>query len=279
MSGLAALMVLPCPATADAGSVNDASAVPHIDDKGREGYRTFRSMPGHRAFAVAPGGAWGWSDSEASRERAMAAAVAACETYTDQPCIVYAVDDEVVFDGVRWSQLWGPYHDRENAKRAATGVERGYRFPDLKFTKQDGRTASISALAGKVVLLHFWGTWCTYCRPELTELQALHDELKGREDIEFALLQVREPYTTTRAWMDEQGFTLPQHDSGVTADGDEQLWLSDGSPIRDRRLALVFPTTYVLDKHGIVVFRRVGPAFRWTEYLPLLNDVADRSGR
>ena len=46
------------------------------------------------------------------------------------------------------------------------------------------------------------------------------------------------------------------------------------APIRDRELARVFPTTYILDRRGIVVFRRFGPALGWREYIPLLRDVA-----
>ncbi|MFC1681835.1 redoxin domain-containing protein [Pseudomonadota bacterium] len=268
---------LSIPASADSGDIQDFDAVPHIDAKARAEYRTFLSMPRHRAFAIAPGGAWGWTESEASRQRAEAAAVAGCETYTDQRCVVYAVNDEIVFDRTGWARLWGPYLDRDNAERAVTGVKRGQRFPDLAFEQGDDRTGSISAFHGKVVLLHFWGTWCTYCVPELTELQALYDELEG-SDIEFVLLQVREPYAVTRKWLDAEGFSLPQYDSGVSETGHDGLRLADGRPIRDRELALVFPTTYVLDRHGIVVFRRIGPALRWREYIPLLRDVAARSG-
>jgi peroxiredoxin len=264
---------------ANSADIRDVEAIPHIDDKARVGYRTFLSMPRHRAFAIAPGGAWGWADSEANRQRAESAAVAGCEQYTDQQCIVYSVNEEVIFDRAQWAQLWGPYLDRQQAEHAATGVKIGQRFPDLGFGLEDGQLGSISAYYGKVILLHFWGTWCKYCLPELTELQALYDELSGSGDIEFLLLQVREPYAVTRKWMDAEGFSLPQYDSGVPDTGHDELRLSDGRPIRDRELALVFPTTYVLDRHGIVVFRRIGPALRWHEYIPLLKDVATRSGR
>ena len=275
---LVVLTVLLSPVHAGAGDVHDADAIPHIDGSAREGYGAFLSAPRHRAFAVAPGGAWGWSDSEATKQRAEAAAVAGCEKYTDQRCVAYAVNDEVVFDRTLWSQLWGPYLDHDRAEHAVTGVQLGQRFPDLGFNLDDGRAGSISSFHDKVVVLHFWGTWCTYCRPELTELQTLYDQLAESGDFEFVLLQVRESYATTRKWMDEQGFSLPQYDSGVPGAGDDELRLADGSPIRDRILARAFPTTYVLDRRGIVVFRRVGPALRWREYVPLLEDVAARSG-
>jgi hypothetical protein len=49
--------------------------------------------------------------------------------------------------------------------------------------------------------------------------------------------------------------------------------------MRDRELAKVFPTTYVLDKHGIVVYSNVDPVRGWNQYLPFLRDVAARSGK
>ena len=59
----------------------------------------------------------------------------------------------------------------------------------------------------------------------------------------------------------------------------DSLTLADGRKIQDRDIAAAFPTTYILDKHGIVVFSNIGPVSRWPQYLPLLRDVAARSGQ
>lgn len=37
--------------------IGHASAAPPLDDKGRAGYAEYLNTPGHRAFAIAPGGA------------------------------------------------------------------------------------------------------------------------------------------------------------------------------------------------------------------------------
>jgi hypothetical protein len=36
----------------------------------------------------------------------------------------------------------------------------------------------------------------------------------------------------------------------------------------------VFPTTYVLDRNGIVLFAHVGPVSDWAALEPLLQDAA-----
>jgi len=43
--------------------------------------------------------------------------------------------------------------------------------PDFTITTLKGETITLSQLAGRVVLLDFWGTWCPPCRASIPELQ------------------------------------------------------------------------------------------------------------
>ena len=45
--------------------------------------------------------------------------------------------------------------------------------PDLELRRPDGAAVRLSELRGKVVLLHFWATWCPPCREELPGLLQL----------------------------------------------------------------------------------------------------------
>jgi len=76
-----------------------------------------------------------------------------------------------------------------------------------------------------------------------------------------------------------QHLKLPLFDSGIRAKGMDMLSLANGMKIRDRDIAPAFPATYILDKHGVVVFSNIGPVARWPQYLPLLRDVAAGSGK
>lgn len=262
-----------------AAGLGDAMAVPHAGSAGREGYRVFLQQPLHRAFAVAPGGAWSWKADESSATLAGEEALQACGEHTEQQCVLYALDNQVVFDAKAWPKLWGPYKSRAEAARATVGKHRGQRFYDLAIKNTAGKPLKLSALRGKVVLLHFWGTWCSPCRQEMPELQKLNQELGQSRDIQLVLLQMREDIDIARMWAENQHFNLPLFDSGVTGAGSDLLNLADGKQIRDRELAMVFPTTYVLDKQGVVVFSNSGPVHGWSQYLPFLRDVAARSGK
>jgi len=112
--------------------------------------------------------------------------------------------------------------------------------------------------------------------PDLARLVGAAGKAK---DIRFIFLQVREDYARGRAWANRVAKGLPLYDSGMTDAGDGGLRLADGSQISDRAIAMAFPTTYIIDKHGVAVFSHVGPVAGWEQYIPFLQDIAARSGK
>jgi hypothetical protein len=143
---------------------------PHLDAAGLAEYRAYQEAPEHRAFAIAPGGAWGWSSGETTVEAAEAAALATCRRQTAQRCVTHGLDGRTVFDTAGWPRLWGPYADAATAARAGVGRASGRRLPDLAFKDAEGRSRRLSS-RGKVVLLHFWapgvrpaGRKCPNCK-------------------------------------------------------------------------------------------------------------------
>ena len=262
-----------------AADLREAEPVPHVKEAGQEAYRRFFSSEPHRAFVIAPGGAWSWAAQAPTREAAEEGALQACREKTAQKCVLYAVDDERVFDAQAWPTLWGPYKTAAEARQASVGNKPGERFPDLTFKSADRKAQTLAPLRGKVVLLHFWGSWCGPCRHELPDVQALRDSLKDRRDIAFVLLQAREPYAVSRQWAKQQNLDLPLFDSGSGGEADAEFTLADGSRVKDRVVAAQFPTTYILDKRGVVLFSHIGAVPHWREYAAFLRDAAAKSGK
>ena len=75
-------------------AVDAITAVPFVDEKGREGYRSFLNQYSSRAFAVSDSGAWSWAEGG---DNPMAVALASCQKESSDPCKLYAVDSTVVW--------------------------------------------------------------------------------------------------------------------------------------------------------------------------------------
>jgi peroxiredoxin len=114
------------------------------------------------------------------------------------------------------------------------------------FTLKDihGRSVSLSSLNGKVVLINFWATWCPPCRDEMPSLNELYKRYKNQGLIVLAI-------STDRSDSGVIDF-LSKHpvDFGVISDPDAKT----------SRQYKVFslPTTFLLDKNGVVVKRYLG---------------------
>ncbi len=256
-----------------------ADSLPGLPPAGQQAYGDFQRAPNHRAFAIAPGGAWAWHASADSTDVADEAAINECQANTAQKCVLYASDDHVVFNSRRWPELWGPYADRAAAARAKRGKRPGERLANLAFVDAQGKPSSIDQLLGKIIVVHLWGSWCSPCRKEMPELASLHKALAGQKDIAFVFLQMREPYATAKEWLKKQHLDLPLADSGSRDENDEQLRLNDNTQLVDREIARTFPTTYVLDKRGLIIFSHAGAVYDWPQYKAFLLHAARHSGK
>ncbi len=115
--------------------------------------------------------------------------------------------------------------------------------PDLNFRTLDGKTIGTKDLAGKVVVLDFWATWCPPCRAALPELEVI---AKRYPAAKFAMVSVSADFAepTLRLF-------LASHPTSIA-----QVW--DGNH-RLRALFGVqgFPTYFVIDAQGQVVHRQI----------------------
>jgi thiol-disulfide isomerase/thioredoxin len=117
----------------------------------------------------------------------------------------------------------------------------------LDFTGQTlgGRPVRLSDLRGKVVLINFWATWCVPCQLEMPAMERLNRKLAGRP---FKLLAINQ--AEERAQI-EKFLRLHPYSFDVVVDPIGEI----GSNYGANRL----PMSYIVDKHGFVIRRAIGP--------------------
>lgn len=83
------------PRATNFASIGAVGSVPYLDQSGRDGYRNFLKQYPSRAFAVSDSGAWSWAEGG---DNPMAVAIANCQQHSNDPCRLYAVNDNVVWN-------------------------------------------------------------------------------------------------------------------------------------------------------------------------------------
>ena len=115
----------------------------------------------------------------------------------------------------------------------------------FELTSLEGKVIRLSDLAGKVVLVNFWATWCGPCKEEMPSLARLQRQLDPKK---FILLTVTTDLQRQgiAQFLSHAGVTLP-----VLFDEDQEV--SRSFMVRG------LPTTVVVGRDGTLLGRAVGP--------------------
>ncbi len=118
--------------------------------------------------------------------------------------------------------------------------------PDFTLESFSGGNVSLSELRGKVVLLNFWASWCPPCREEIPSLYTLNSVMSGKN---FRLLAVA---------IDEGGRDAVAQFFGRMGVSLPTLF-DPGGHVGKRYGITGVPESFVIDKHGIIRKKVVGP--------------------
>jgi len=152
------------------------------------------------------------------------------------------------------------------AKEESVGMkfDVGKPAPEFSLPDLEGNKIELSSMKGKVLILDFWATWCPPCKDEVPHLVRLQSKFRDQG------LQI-------------VGLSLDQGGAGKVKPFAEEYGVNYTMLIADDETAKAYggvamiPTTFVVDRSGIVVKRFVGyttPEAFEEAILPLLGPAS-----
>ncbi|MBC5825028.1 MAG: TlpA family protein disulfide reductase, partial [Candidatus Eremiobacteraeota bacterium] len=122
--------------------------------------------------------------------------------------------------------------------------------PVFRLPLLGGSSVDLSRLHGRVVVVNFFATWCPPCRAETPDLNSA-EKRYGRNGVAFLGVDDRENPALVEAFVRRKDIRYPV---ALDADG----------AISKRYDVRAIPTTYVIDRLGVVRYRQVDQLDRAT---------------
>ncbi len=124
------------------------------------------------------------------------------------------------------------------------GTEIGNLAPDFQLQDLDGNTVSLSELRGSPVIINFWYTRCGWCVVEMPHLQAVYEEHSAKGLVLLAI-DWGEPLSVVSQFKQDNNLTFT-----MLLDSDKAVSLKYD--------VIGYPTTYFIDKDGIIRAKKLG---------------------
>ena len=116
---------------------------------------------------------------------------------------------------------------------------------EIRLKDLNGRPVSLSDYRGKIVFLNFWATWCYACRIEMSDMEKLYQKFK-KKGFSIVTINLQESAAQVKEFFRKFKLTY-------TA-----LLDPDGEVGAQFRITAI-PTTFILDKEGIIIGKVMGP--------------------
>ena len=149
-------------------------------------------------------------------------------------------------------------------QQGAQVIREGDQAPEFQLPTVDGKQVSLSDFRGKIVMVHFWATWCPPCVDELPTLERVYRSFLGT-DFELLAVSVDEGGAQAVAsFLKKNRLGLP-------------VLLNPSGSIAKSYGTFKFPETYLLDRNGIVRYKVIGPAdWNMPENIKAIKDMIDQ---
>lgn len=120
--------------------------------------------------------------------------------------------------------------------------------PDFSLTTFDGKRFKLSDYRGKKpVLINLWASWCGPCKREAPLLEKAYQKYND-QGIEFIAVAVQDKLPDAKKFVETYNLSYPNG-------------FDDTGRLHHAFKAFGVPETYILNKDGVVVFRKPGAVY------------------
>lgn len=142
-------------------------------------------------------------------------------------------------------------------------VQVGEEAPNFVLTTFEEKDYDTEALAGKVIVVNFWASWCNPCELEAEDLQSAWETYEPTGEVVFLGVDWTDTDNEAQEYLQRFGITYPNGpDYGTRI---SQAYRTTG-----------VPETYIIDKEGNLAYVKLGPFVSLQEITaaidPLLQD-------
>lgn len=134
----------------------------------------------------------------------------------------------------------------------------GQPAPSFEMVTFDGDPLTLDGLAGQVVVVNFWGSWCAPCRDEAPDFQAIYEDFADR-GVVIVGVNWLDVDGDALEFLDEFGITYPN--APDIAERVANAYNIDGAP-----------ETFIIGRDGIVTHSILGP-INYERLAANLNDL------
>ena len=148
----------------------------------------------------------------------------------------------------------------------AEACDKGAKKLNMKLTMKNaqGKPVSLSAYAGKVLLVDFWATWCGPCKVEIPGFVKLYDRYRSK-GFEIVGLITEDPISNVPAFAKEFGMNYTVLDANEREDVENAFGSISG-----------LPTSFLVSRDGRICKTHLGytPAEEFEREITALLGVA-----
>ena len=149
------------------------------------------------------------------------------------------------------------------SKAGIQPIKGNAKVPNLNLTDFKGKKWDLKDLKGKVIFLNFWATWCGPCKEEMPSMEELYQQFKSKDFIFLTISVDYEKKEIVKEFIEKHRYTFP-------------VLLDPECATLDIFQVKGIPTTFLIDKKGIMIGKATGPRnWKKPEVISILNSLLE----